>query len=201
MATPTRETTTQGFELQVGTNHFGHFRLAEKLWSRVAQKECRTVVLSSTAHTFGGVELDDLHYTKGRAYSPWGAYGQSKACNLLFAKELSERLAPSGASAFSVHPGVIRTNLWREDQGPSFLNRLGFLSFNKLLPKLLSDKTIEQGAATTVYACLAPRLDKSFAGAYFADCNVATPAAAMSDPDLRKQLWEITEAQIAEVLK
>ena len=52
----------------------------------VAQAGCRVVVLSSTAHTFGSVEVNDLHYKKGRSYSPWGAYGQSKACNLLFAK-------------------------------------------------------------------------------------------------------------------
>jgi NAD(P)-dependent dehydrogenase (short-subunit alcohol dehydrogenase family) len=52
----------------------------------VAQAGCRVVVLSSTAHSFGSVDVGDLHYKKGRAYSPWGAYGQSKACNLLFAK-------------------------------------------------------------------------------------------------------------------
>lgn len=58
----------------------------------------------------------------------------------LNAQELSERLAPFGGAAFSVHPGVIATNLWREEQGPALLNRLGFLSLNKLLPKLIADK-------------------------------------------------------------
>ena len=87
MAMPQLQRTAQGFEKQIGVNHFGHFHLTSCLGPLVAQEGCRVVVLSSTAHNFGEVDLDDLNYAKGgRAYSPWGAYGQSKACNLLFAK-------------------------------------------------------------------------------------------------------------------
>ena len=79
------------------------------------QSPSRIVILASTAHSFGDVDPSDLHYRKGRPYSAWGAYGQSKGANILFAKALADRLqrvAPF-ISAVSVHPGVIRTNLWR----------------------------------------------------------------------------------------
>ena len=202
MALPEAKYTKEGYELQVGTNHFGHAHLTNELMEKVQRDNSRVVVLSSTAHNFGtDLDVEDLHYTKGkRKYTPWGAYGQSKACNLLYAQSLAEKLkaAGSAATAFSVHPGVIRTNLWREPQGG--LKVLGLDNLlGKLLPRLVADKTIPQGAATTLYACLAPRLDASFPGAYFADCDVAAPNRALTAdrPELRERLWEETNAQLA----
>mmetsp|Transcript_17348 Transcript_17348/g.29701 ORF Transcript_17348/g.29701 Transcript_17348/m.29701 type:complete len:387 (+) Transcript_17348:33-1193(+) len=214
LALPTLQRTPQGFEKQVGVNHFGHFHLAQKLLPLVAQKGSRVVVLSSTAHTMGGkVDCEDLNYNKegGEGYTPWGAYGRSKACNMLFAKALSTRLAPFGASAFSVHPGVVATNLWREEQGPAALSKFAdrFLpSFvprlKDLLPKIISDKSIAQGAATTMYACLCPSLPATFPGAYLKDCDVAEVGKDYSsDPDgaFRERLWEATERDILNALK
>jgi len=200
MAVPTRELTVDGFEKQVGTNHFGHAHLTNEMMDRVEADATRVVVLSSTAHNFGDIDTANLHYTDSRRYTPWGAYGQSKACNLLYAKSLAEKLRERGskATAFSVHPGVIRTNLWREPQGG-----VSFLGLDKLLanalPRLIADKSIPQGAATTLFACLAPRLETSYAGAYFADCDVATPNRAITTdrPELRERLWDATMEQLA----
>ena len=195
MALPDLQHTTEGFEMQVGTNHFGHAHLTNQLLDVVESHASRVVVLSSTAHNFGDVVPDNLHFKGDRSYTPWGAYGQSKACNLLYAKSLSEKLS-GGASAFSVHPGVIRTNLWREPQGGISFFGVDKL-FGRILPRLVADKTIEQGAATTLYACLAPRLDKTFNGAYLADCDVAVPNAKLSNPVLRDSLWKATMDQLS----
>jgi len=75
----------------------------------------RVVTVASTAHSMGDVFPDDLNYRNGRSYSAWAAYGQSKGANILFAKGLADRLKKknSNIASVSLHPGVIRTNLWR----------------------------------------------------------------------------------------
>ena len=140
MALKTRELTQQGFEKQIGVNHFGHFHLTSLLLPAMqAQKEpCRVVTLSSVAHeSFGELDLDNLHYAEGRKYSSWGAYGQSKLANLLFTKGLHARLVSEPGnmvSALAVHPGMIRTELWREQAS----------WFNTLLLPIMKDKSIPQ---------------------------------------------------------
>ena len=116
MALPKREFTDAGFEKQIGVNHFGHFYLTKLLREKMAGTPItagRIVVLTSVAHNMGKVDPSDLHYTKGRTYAAWEAYGQSKLANLLFAKGLADRLKGTSLTAVSVHPGVIRTNLWK----------------------------------------------------------------------------------------
>jgi NAD(P)-dependent dehydrogenase (short-subunit alcohol dehydrogenase family) len=111
MATP-KSTTADGFELQLGTNHLGHFALTSQLIEIVtATAGARVVNVSSLAHTMGRIALDDLHGE--RNYSPWGAYNQSKLANLLFTMELQRRLVASGAStlATAAHPGLAATEL------------------------------------------------------------------------------------------
>jgi NAD(P)-dependent dehydrogenase (short-subunit alcohol dehydrogenase family) len=148
---------------------------------------CRVVSLASTAHKMGSVDPADLHYAK-RSYSAWGAYGQSKAANILFAKEVVERNTATKVTAVSVHPGVIRTPLWR-NIGGGFLG--GFLA------SLIADKNVQQGASTTVYGCISTECGRDdYAGVYLSDCDVANPSAAVRDPALRKALWEATEAQL-----
>ena len=88
MATP-QLTTKQGFELQVGTNHLGHHALT-RLLLPIMDDDGRVVTVASTAHTMGQVDTTDLFFKEGRKYSPWGAYGQSKAANILFAKGLAD---------------------------------------------------------------------------------------------------------------
>lgn len=116
MALPNKEYTEDGFERQIGVNHFGHFYLTQLLKEKLLttpDTAGRVVVLSSSAHNMGKIVPSDLHYTKGRTYKAWEAYGQSKLANMLFAKGLADRLKGTPATAVCIHPGVIHTNLWR----------------------------------------------------------------------------------------
>ena len=118
MALPARETTPAGFEKQIGVNHFAHHLLVSLLRPALvarADRPARIVYVSSLAHARGGVDVADLHFAKGRAYSPWVAYGQSKKANMLEARELADQLRASAPhiTVASLHPGVIATNLAR----------------------------------------------------------------------------------------
>jgi len=189
MATP-QEKTKQGFELQIGTNHLGHFALT-RLLLPLLEDDGRVVTVASTAHTMGSVDTADLNFATGgdRKYSPWGAYGQSKAANILFAKGLADQLKEAGSNVLSVslHPGVIGTPLWRHN------NWL----LTKLFLRFITNKDVPQGASTSIYACLADGLP---AGSYLSDCGVATPNEACEDGDgsLRKALWAQSEKLVAE---
>lgn len=187
MATP-REKTKQGFELQVGTNHLGHFALT-RLLLPIIEDDGRVVTVASTAHTMGSVDTSDLSFTHGRKYSPWGAYGQSKAANILFAKGLADKLKEAGSNVLSVslHPGVIGTPLWRHN------NWL----LTKILLRFITNKDVPQGAATSVYACLSGGLPP---GSYLSDCDIATPNEACEDRDgsLRKALWALSDKLVTE---
>jgi NAD(P)-dependent dehydrogenase (short-subunit alcohol dehydrogenase family) len=177
-----------GVELQLFTNHVGHFILVTGLVDRLAD-DGRVVVLSSSAHAMAprcGIWFDDL--SGARHYSRWGHYGQSKLANLLFAKELARRFAGTRRTANALHPGVIRTSLWRHQAAG-----LGLL-FAAVGPLFM--KTVAQGAATQVWAAVHPSLAGT-SGAYLADCNLATPRADADDPALARRLWEVTEALAA----
>lgn len=187
MATP-KQQTAQGFELQIGTNHIGHFALT-RLLLPMLEDDGRVVTVASTAHTMGGVDTSDLSFRNGRRYTPWGAYGQSKAANILFAKGLADELEAAGSRILSVslHPGVIGTPLWRH--GNSVLTWL--------LHKVILDKDVAQGASTSLYACLADGIP---AGSYLTDCAVAAPNEACEDADgsARRALWELSERLVAD---
>ena len=187
MATPQLQT-KQGFELQVGTNHLGHFALTRLLLPLI-EDDGRVVTVASTAHAMGSVDTSDLNFAHGRKYSAWGAYGQSKAANILFAKGLADELKDAGSNilSLSLHPGVIGTPLWRHG------NRV----LTWVLHRFILDKTVPQGAATSLYACLAEGLQP---GSYLSDCDVATPNAACEDADrsARKALWALSESLVSE---
>lgn len=187
MALPRREQAF-GVELQLFTNHFGHFLLVTALLDRLAD-DGRVVVVSSDAHRRApreGIRFDDLGAE--RSYSPWVHYGQSKLANVLFAKELARRFAGSARSAVSLHPGVIRTNLSRHM--PGVVNVL----FGLAAP--LAFKTIAQGAATQVWAAVHPGAAR-VPGGYLSDCNVARPRADAEDAALARRLWDVTETLLA----
>jgi WW domain-containing oxidoreductase len=177
-----------GIELQLFTNHVGHFILVTGLLDRLAD-DGRVVVLSSGAHAMapkGGIQFDNLSGEKG--YSDWGNYGQSKFANLLFAKELARRFAGTKRTANAVHPGVIRTNLGRH------MNPVASIAFGLAGPLVL--KSVPQGAATEIYVAAHPAA-AAINGAYFADCNVARPRADAEDPALATRLWKVTEEIVA----
>jgi NAD(P)-dependent dehydrogenase (short-subunit alcohol dehydrogenase family) len=123
---PPRSKTAQGFELQFGVNHLGHFALTGALLPLMNLTEgSRVVVVSSTAATRGRMHFDDLHFEK-RDYAPWQAYGQSKLANQLFTLELQRRLRAAGSSvlATAAHPGWTATDLQRSSGLLRFLNHL-----------------------------------------------------------------------------
>jgi len=122
---PPQSKTAQGFELQFGVNHLGHFALTGALLPLVQSTPgSRVVVVSSTAATRGVMTFDDLQFQK-RGYSPWAAYGQSKLANQLFTLELQRRLKASGSPVLvtAAHPGWTATDLQRTSPTARFLNR------------------------------------------------------------------------------
>lgn len=186
MALPER-TVHHGLELQFLTNHVGHFILVNGLLESLTETG-RVVMLSSRAHERAyaeGIRLDDLDASKD--YSAWGAYGQSKLANLLFANHLATRL-PTGQTANSLHPGVIQTNLGRH-LNPILVSVLSTVSGLLL-------KTIPQGAATQTFVATHPSLAET-TGVYFSDCNPKTPSKHGQDATLAEALWEKTEALVA----
>ena len=132
-----------------------------------------------------GIAFDNLDGSKG--YSAWPFYGQAKLANLLTAVALAKQLEGSNATANSVHPGVIRTNLSRHINGLQ-----GFLINNPLtgvvLRKLMGSKTVEQGAATQCYVASAPAL-ANVSGQYFADSDLDRPSRLAQDQALAERLW------------
>ncbi len=153
MAIPRRDT-ADGFEMQIGTNHLGHFALTGLLLGRLLATEgARVVNVSSTAHRMGRIDFDDLHGE--RRYSSWGAYGQSKLANLLFTYELQRRLESRGADAIAVgcHPGYAATNL--QFVGPRMSGSSLGESFMGALNRLFA-QSAAMGALPTLYAATAP---------------------------------------------
>ncbi len=189
MALPERQV-KYGVELQMLTNHVGHFILVTGLVDQLAD-DGRVVMLSSSAHLHPyreGIRFDDWGAERG--YTSWLSYGQSKLANHLFAVELAKRLGPKQV-ANSVHPGVIATGLQRYQGGV-----LGSL-IRSATPLAL--KTVPQGAATQVYVAVHPDT-ATIEGRYFADCQVRTPSRQARDEAMARRLWEETEARVAEIV-
>jgi NAD(P)-dependent dehydrogenase (short-subunit alcohol dehydrogenase family) len=200
MACP-QATTVDGFELQIGTNHVGHFLLTQLLLPALGAGS-RVVVLSSAGHRFSDVDLDDPNFER-TDYDPWVAYGRAKTANALFALELDRRLADRGAHAYSVHPGGIVTELGRHLTEET-------LAVITDVPRdqRIEWKTVPQGAATSVWAATAPELE-AHGGAYLEDCEVAVPNPDLDprarggvksyaqDPARAAALWDRTEEWIA----
>ena len=187
MATP-KTTTADGFEMQLGTNHLGHFALTGRLLPLLlAASAPRVVIVSSAAHRMGTIDFDDLQ--SERSYQRWGAYGQSKLANLLFARELGRRCPALLVAA--AHPGYAATHL-QNGHGSRLL--AGFMQIgNAVLAQ--SD---EAGAMPSVYAATMPDVrtgdywGPSFAELRGAPKRVGRSRAANDDVTARR-LWERSE--------
>jgi len=193
MASPERRT-PEGRELQFATNHLGHFALAVGLHDALAAADgARVVVLSSVGHVNGPVRFDDLDFTKD-PYDPWLAYAQSKTANVLFAVEAARRWADDGIAVNALNPGRIwETNLGRYIETPP-------PSFDPSGTSGVSEKSIAQGAATSVLLAASPLVD-GVTGRYFEDCQEAEPhvpgvrrgvADYALDPGNARRLWEVS---------
>ncbi|WP_089156218.1 oxidoreductase [Micromonospora sp. NBS 11-29] len=149
--------TRDGFELQIGVNHLGHFALTNLLLPRIRE---RVVTVSSNAHRAGTIDLDDLNWER-RPYRAFPAYAQSKLANLLFTAELQRRLTEAGAPvlATAAHPGLAATNLLAHlDDGRSPLRRLRAAVIDRF------SQSEEDGALPTLYAAVAEVPGDSYAG-------------------------------------
>jgi NAD(P)-dependent dehydrogenase (short-subunit alcohol dehydrogenase family) len=170
-----------GWESQFATNHLGHFALANRLWpALVKDGGARVIALSSTGHKMSGIRWDDLTFANDDDYDKWQAYGQAKTADALFAVELDELAKPFGVRAFAVHPGGIMTPLQRHLPREEMI-AAGWMTEDGIVNERF--KSVEQGAATTVWAATSPRLD-GMGGVYCEDCDIAEPTVAGS-PDAR----------------
>jgi NAD(P)-dependent dehydrogenase (short-subunit alcohol dehydrogenase family) len=181
--------TEDGFELQFGTNHLGHFALTNLLLEHVTG---RVVTVSSTGHMMGTVDFDDLNWER-RPYRPWRAYGQSKLANLLFTAELQRRLTDAGSSvlATAAHPGYAATNLQFHSgrRSTDLVSRIG----NRLLAQ---DE--DGGALPTLFAATADIPGNSFAGPSGFLQQRGAPklvgrSRAAQDAAVARRLWEVSE--------
>ncbi len=201
MAIPQR-TTADGFEMQFGTNHLGHFLMTGLIAPALLRgAPARVVSVSSRGHHLSPVVFDDIHFER-RPYEKWSAYGQSKTANILLAVELERRLGSRGVHANAIHPGTIATDLARH------LDREDFEQVRKRQPGgRMRLKSVEAGAATSVYAATAPELEGR-GGLYLEDCGVADVDDAEGaaggvrsyalDPAAAKRLWSTSEEMVGQ---
>lgn len=207
--------TVDGFETQFGTNHLGHFLLTALLAPALLRgSDPRVVTLTSAGHSRADVDLVDPNF-ETTTYSPWVAYGQSKTANALFARELARRAGPRGMLSFSVHPGVIITDLGRHLDEALMNEMLAFAASRSAgaerpapsggrPTRNLEVKSVAAGAATQVWAATAAGL-REHNGAYLADCG---PGILGADPGVNgylpyllddahaAALWELSEGLV-----
>jgi len=196
MAIPYRRT-EDGFEMQMGTNHFGHFALTGLLLDLLlAADGARVVTVSSGAHRMGSIRFDDLNWEHG--YRKWLAYGQSKLANLLFCLELHRRLEKAGAKMLSVacHPGYAATNL--QAAGPQMAGSSVMESLMGIANSIFAQNAA-MGALPTLYAAVSPAVHGNdyigpdgFAELWGNPVKV-TPSSGARDGAAAKRLWEVSE--------
>ncbi|MFN7249656.1 MAG: SDR family oxidoreductase [Anaerobacillus sp.] len=185
---PGRHETADGFELQFGVNHLGHFLLAKRLLELlIASAPARIINVSSGAHKAGRIYFDDVNLKAN--YSFIRAYAQSKLANVLFTNELSVRLKDKGITVNCLHPGAVATNIGinRETGFGTFITRL-------LKPFFV---TPEQGAETSIYLATSPEVANVTGKYFYRKKPVATSKRANNKEDARK-LWELSEKMIAD---
>ncbi|MFT6436347.1 MAG: NAD(P)-dependent dehydrogenase (short-subunit alcohol dehydrogenase family) [Candidatus Azotimanducaceae bacterium] len=202
MACP-QEQTADGFEMQFGTNHLGHYALVRLLLPKLlASAGARVVCLSSTGHMISPVVFDDINF-ENRAYDPWASYGQAKSANSLTAVAIQTLYADQGVEAFAVHPGGIMTSLQRHMSKADIESR-GWVDTEGNVNERF--KTVAEGASTSTWAATAPEL-KGQGGVYLEDCGFAEicesrpefPKGVISyavDKDQANRLWQLSEEMI-----
>jgi NAD(P)-dependent dehydrogenase (short-subunit alcohol dehydrogenase family) len=192
MALPRRQVTADGFEMQFGTNHLGHFALTARLLPLLRQASApRVVSVSSLAHRTGSIDFSDLQGE--RFYSPWKAYGQSKLACLMFGLELQRRSEAAGwkVTSITAHPGFARTNLFSSGPG-------GLLSMATDVAAPFFGHSAAEGARPLLYAATSPQAN---AGGYYGPGGFSelrgSPAPALIMPQARDtaaaaKLWEVS---------
>ena len=182
----TRRVTADGFEATFAVNHLAPFLLTNLLLDRIVESApARIVTVASVGHRRGTLDFDDLGYERG--YSIMRAYVRSKLANVLFAAELARRLAGTGVTSNSMHPGAVDTNIW---SGAPFWAK-------PIIQILLRPFfiTAEQGASYVVD--LAARADLAdVSGQYFEEGKRVDPSPAGRDAALAKRLWDVSASMV-----
>ncbi len=181
-----RRVTEDGNEMTFQVNHLGHFLLTELLRDRlVASAPSRVIVVASDAHKSArhGLDFDDLQ--SARRYRSFGVYGKTKLANILFTRELARRLAGTGVTVNSVHPGFVASRFGRD--GDTGL--VGKLMMPLTRPFALN---ATQGAQTSIYLASDPAVE-GITGAYWVKCAPVEPSDAALDDDAARRLWDISE--------
>ena len=188
-----RNETEDGIEQTIGVNHFGSFLLTNLLLEKLASSPelpSRIINVASRAHQRGQINIHDIN--SQNEYNGMLAYNQSKLANILFTNELACKLKEKEQriSVYSLHPGVIYTNLFREyDKQYGVLTKaVGIL----LWPFLKSSK---EGAQTTIY-CATEETIAEDSGKYYSDCKEATPSAQALDKKMAEDLWNLSEKAV-----
>lgn len=188
--------TADGFEMQFGTNHLGHFELTRLLEPQLAAAGgARIVNLSSDGHRLSDVDFDDPNW-QHRDYDKFAAYGASKTANILHMVELDRRLRDRGIRAYAVHPGVVATSLARHMSRDDFTALMDFVPSDPGQEKVDVRRDFampEHGAATQVWAAVGDDL-ADVGSVYLADCGIQTDMAQYAmDEAHALRLWEISE--------
>ncbi|XP_037040061.1 retinol dehydrogenase 13-like isoform X2 [Bradysia coprophila] len=180
-------TTKDGIEMQLGVNHMGHFLLTLLLLDTLKKSSpSRIVVVSSIAHERGKINLDDLN--SDQSYDEGAAYNQSKLANVLFANELAKKLAGTGVTVNSVHPGIVDTDIIRHMSFySSWIANIFIRPF--VWPFVKNPKS---GAQTVIALALDPELEKT-SGTYFCDLKPSKISEAAADAKTAEWLWRVSE--------
>lgn len=179
-----RGLSVDGFEMTFGVNHLGHFLLTQLLLPHlIASAPARVVTIASRAHKrTSGIHWEDVRRTT-QSITGIREYANSKLANLLFSAELAKRLKGTQVSTYSLHPGVVDTEIWR-----------ALPNWARPLLRLRGLLTAEQGALTTLHCAL--QAPQSETGLYYADCQPTAPAPLGQDAELARALWERSEAWV-----
>lgn len=193
--------TTDGFEIQLGTNHLSHFLLTNLLMPKIllAAPNARIINVASVGHFASDIHYEDPNFTGGKDYVSWVAYGQAKTANILFSLGLNEKLAGKGVRSFALHPGSIASGLQQYLSPEMMANALK--EWAKMGRQIPQRKNFQQGCSTTLRAALDPSLAEQQM-VYLNDCQpsedpeIVQPYAI--DGENAKRCWVMTEEMIGE---
>lgn len=181
--------TVDDFEMQFGVNHLGHFLLTNCLLDLLKKSTpSRIVNVSSLAHERGKIHFDDINLDKN--YEPQISYRQSKLANVLFSRELAAKLEGTGVTVYSLHPGVIRTELGRH-----FMPTIALWKKILAVPFMAIIKSPWEGAQTTIY-CAVDESQANVTGLYYSDCAPKEAAPQARDDEAARQLWDLSASMV-----
>ncbi|XP_067091046.1 retinol dehydrogenase 11-like [Osmerus mordax] len=181
--------TEDGFEMQFGVNHLGHFLMTNCLLDLLKKSApSRIVNVSSLAHEKGEIHFDDINLDKD--YSPWKSYRQSKLANVLFTRELAKRLKGTRVTTYCLHPGIIHTELGRH-----FWPTMPLWKRVVYQPLMLLIKSPTEGAQTSIYCAIEESLNNQ-SGLYYSDCVPKAVAPQGQDDEAAKKLWELSASMV-----